>query len=75
MIWKKKEKKKKKKRRRRKEQKFRATVEEAQVLAVFETLFFSLALKLLAYVYEIFQEVVSKYPIGRGWWSGVRWKG
>ena len=51
--------KKKKKRRRRREQKFRATVEEAQVLAVFETFFFSPALKLLVWVFETFQEVVS----------------
>ena len=52
-------KKKKKKRRRRREQKFRAAVEEAQVLAVFETFFFSPALKLLVWVFETFQEVVS----------------
>ena len=40
-------KKKKKKRRRRREKKFRATVEEAQVLAAFKTFFFNAALKLL----------------------------
>ena len=34
-------------------------MEEAQVLAVFETFFFSPALKLLVWVFETFQEVVS----------------
>ena len=35
----------KKRRRRRREQKFRAVLEEAQVLVAFETLFFNFALK------------------------------
>ena len=57
MIWKKKRK--KKRRRRKRKQKFRAFVEEAQVVAAFETFFLSPALKLLVYVSEIFQELLS----------------
>ena len=52
MIWK------KKKNKGRREQKFRAAVEEAQILAAFETFFFSPALKILVWVFETFQEVL-----------------
>ena len=54
MIWKKK----KKNKGRRREQKFRANVEEAQILATFETFFFSPTLKLLVWVSETLQEVL-----------------
>ena len=42
----------------KREQKFRTVVEEAQILATFETFFFDLALKLLVWVSETFQEVL-----------------
>ena len=51
MIWKKNE-------GRRREQKFKAIVEEAQILAAFETFFFSPALKLLVWVFETLQDVL-----------------
>ena len=50
--------KKKKNKGRRREQKFRAIMEEAQILAAFETFFFSPALKLLVWVSKTFQEVL-----------------
>ena len=50
--------KKKKNKGRRREQKFRANVEEAQILATFETFYFSPTLKLLVWVSETLQEVL-----------------
>ena len=50
--------KKKKNKGRRREHKFRAVVEEAQILAAFETFFFSPALKLLVWVSKTFQKVI-----------------
>ena len=52
MIWKKKTKEEEENRN------LAATMEEAQILATFETFFFSPALKLLIWVLETFQEVL-----------------
>ena len=46
------------KKKKKKEEKFRAVVKEAQILAAFETFFFSPALKLLVWVSKTFQEVL-----------------
>ena len=47
-----------KKKKGRREQKFRAVVEEAQILVAFETFFFSPTFKLLVWVSETFQEAI-----------------